>query len=73
MNTRREFLRVGGLGALGLSLPQRLARRLIEAGTRVVTIYQQLGLAHRTELYDSLERPHALVPKARVIDDLLVL
>ena len=25
MNTRREFLRVGGLGALGLSLPQLLA------------------------------------------------
>jgi hypothetical protein len=72
VNTRREFLRVGGSGVPGRSLPQRLARRLIEAGTRVVTIYQQLGLDHRTELYDSLERPHALVPKARVIDELLV-
>ena len=69
MTTRREFLRVGGLGAVGLSLPVEAP---VTLGNIVATIYNQLGLDHRTELYDSLERPHALVPKARVIDELLV-
>tara|TARA_B100000029_G_scaffold246983_1_gene243910 strand:- start:354 stop:1691 length:1338 start_codon:yes stop_codon:yes gene_type:complete len=44
----------------------------VTPGDIVATLYQQLGLDHRTELYDSLERPHALVPKARVVDELLV-
>jgi hypothetical protein len=43
----------------------------VTPGDIVATIYNQLGLDHRTELYDSLERPHALVPKARVIEGLL--
>lgn len=51
------------------SLP---AEAPVTPGYIVATIYNQLGLDHRTELYDSLERPHALVPKARVIDELLV-
>ena len=51
------------------SLP---AKQPVTPGDIVATIYNQLGIDHRTELHDSLERPHMLVPKGRVIDGLLV-
>ena len=51
------------------SLP---AKQPVTPGDIVATIYNQLGIDHNTELYDSLERPHMLVPKGRVIDGLLV-
>ena len=51
------------------SLP---AEQPVTPGDIVATIYNQLGIDHNTELYDSLERPHMLVPKGRVIDGLLV-
>jgi len=51
------------------SLP---AEQPVTPGDIVATIYNQLGVDHRTELHDSLDRPHMLVPKGRVIDGLLV-
>ena len=51
------------------SLP---AEQPVTPGDIVATIYNQLGIDHRTELHDSLDRPHMLVPKGRVIDGLLV-
>jgi len=43
----------------------------ISPGDIVATIYRLLGVDHRHVLYDSLERPHTIVPKARVTRELL--
>ncbi len=40
-------------------------------GDIVATIYRLLGVDHRHTLYDSLERPHTVVPKARVVQELI--
>jgi hypothetical protein len=43
----------------------------VSPGDIVATIYRLLGVDHRHELYDSLDRPHAVVPKARVVKELI--
>jgi hypothetical protein len=43
----------------------------VSPGDIVATIYRLLGVDHRHELYDSLNRPHAVVPKARVVKELI--
>lgn len=43
----------------------------VSPGDIVATIYQLLGVDHRHELYDSLNRPHAVVPEANVVKELL--
>jgi hypothetical protein len=43
----------------------------VSPGDIVATIYRQLGIDHRHELYDSLERPHAVVPEANIVADLI--
>lgn len=43
----------------------------VTPGDVIATIYRLLGVDHRTVLYDSLNRPHQVVPSARVINELL--
>lgn len=40
-------------------------------GDVVATMYRLLGVNHDQVLYDSLERPHAVVPKGRVLNELI--
>ena len=44
----------------------------VSPGDVIATMYQLLGVDHRHQLYDSLERPHAVVPEAEIVRDLLV-
>jgi hypothetical protein len=43
----------------------------VSPGDIVATIYRLLGVDHRHVLYDSLDRPHTVVPKARVVKELI--
>jgi hypothetical protein len=43
----------------------------VSPGDIVATMYRLLGIDHRHVLYDSLDRPHTVVPEARVVQDLL--
>lgn len=43
----------------------------VSPGDVIATMYQLLGVDHRHQLYDSLERPHAVVPEAEVVRDIL--
>jgi uncharacterized protein (DUF1501 family) len=43
----------------------------VTPGDIVATIYQLLGVNHQHLLYDTLNRPHTVVPEARIIHDLL--
>ncbi|GIW91802.1 MAG: hypothetical protein KatS3mg109_2234 [Pirellulaceae bacterium] len=43
----------------------------VTPGDIVATIYRALGVDHRTLIYDALQRPHQVVPEARVVDELL--
>lgn len=43
----------------------------VTPGDIVATIYQLLGVDHQHLLYDTLNRPHTVVPEARIIHDLL--
>ena len=43
----------------------------VSPGDIVATIYRLLGVDHRHTLYDALDRPHAVVPKARVVQPLI--
>ncbi len=45
--------------------------RPVSPGDIVATIYRLLGIDHRYVLYDSLDRPHTVVPKARVVKELI--
>lgn len=47
------------------------ADRPTTPGDVLATIYQQLGIDARSELYDRVARPHRIVPKGDVISDLL--
>jgi uncharacterized protein (DUF1501 family) len=38
----------------------------------IATIYHQLGIDHRRELYDRFARPHRIIPTGDVLKDLLV-
>ncbi|MFT5524617.1 MAG: hypothetical protein ACI9HK_002574 [Pirellulaceae bacterium] len=38
---------------------------------QIIVIYRLRGVDHRHELHDSLDRPHAVVPKARVVKELI--
>jgi Protein of unknown function (DUF1501) len=40
-------------------------------GDIVSTVYHTLGIRHDTEIRDTLDRPHRLVPSGDVVDDLL--
>ena len=50
------------------SLP---AENPVSPGDIVATIYRLLGVDHRHVLYDSLSRPHTVVPEARVVKELI--
>ena len=52
------------MGALPIEGP-------VSPGDIVATIYRLLGVDHRHELYDSLDRPHMVVPQARVVTELI--
>ena len=41
-------------------------------GDIIATIYRQLGIDHRQQLYDRFDRPHRIVPVGEVVDELLV-
>jgi len=41
-------------------------------GDIIATIYRQLGIDFRRELYDRFDRPHRIVPNGEVVEDLLV-
>jgi hypothetical protein len=43
----------------------------VSPGDIVATIYRLLGVDHQHVLYDSLDRPHAVVPKANVVKELI--
>ncbi|MFP6673951.1 MAG: DUF1501 domain-containing protein [Pirellulaceae bacterium] len=43
----------------------------VSPGDIVATIYRLLGVDHHHLLYDSLDRPHTVVPKANVVKDLI--
>jgi uncharacterized protein (DUF1501 family) len=40
-------------------------------GDILATIYRLLGIEHRNDLYDRLQRPHQIVANGEVVDDLL--
>lgn len=46
-------------------------RDALSPGDVVSTIYHCLGIAHDSEIYDSLNRPHRLVPTGNVVPELL--
>jgi hypothetical protein len=46
-------------------------QRPVSPGEIVSTIYWLLGIDHQRLLYDSLNRPHAIVPQGRVVAELL--
>lgn len=43
----------------------------VSPGDIIATIYQLLGVSHDHMLYDKLNRPHTVVPEARIIHELL--
>lgn len=43
----------------------------VSPGDIVATIYRTLGVDHRSPLYDSLNRPHPIVPEGQVVHSLL--
>jgi len=43
----------------------------VTPGDIIATIYQLLGISHNHLLYDTLNRPHTVVPEARIIRELL--
>jgi hypothetical protein len=47
------------------------ADRPVTPGDLVATMYRLLGVDHRRELFDSLGRPHRIIPKGDVIGDLV--
>jgi uncharacterized protein DUF1501 len=47
------------------------ADRPVTPGDLVATIYHLLGINYRREILDPLERPHRIVPKGDVIDELV--
>jgi uncharacterized protein DUF1501 len=47
-------------------------RQLVrQPGDVMATIYRLLGIDHRRELYDPLQRPHRIVPKGEVVEELI--
>ena len=40
-------------------------------GDMIATVYHLLGIDHRRELYDRLDRPHRIVPEGDVVQELL--
>ena len=54
--------------------PAQVWARLLDDGIylcSVSTMYRLLGLDHRQLIYDSLERPHQLVPKGNIVHELI--
>jgi hypothetical protein len=47
------------------------ADRPTTPGDLIATMYRLLGVDHRQELYDSLSRPHRVIPKGDVIEELI--
>ncbi|MFO0869060.1 MAG: DUF1501 domain-containing protein [Pirellulales bacterium] len=47
------------------------ADRPVTPGQSIATLYHALGIDHRRQLFDSLQRPHRIVPVGDVIPDLL--
>ena len=47
------------------------ADRPVTPGDIIATMYQALGIDHRRQLYDSLARPHRIVPTGDAVDELL--
>ena len=43
----------------------------VSPGDIVATMYRLLGVDPKQQIYDSLNRPHQLVPKGRVIEELI--
>ena len=43
----------------------------VSPGDIVATIYQLLGVHHHHMLYDKLERPHTVVPEARLVQEII--
>lgn len=43
----------------------------VTPGDIIATIYQLLGVSHNHLLYDTLDRPHTVVPEARIIRELI--
>lgn len=58
---------------LGASDPQGAfpADRPTNPGDIIATIYHALGIDHRRQLYDRLDRPHRIVPSGDVVRELL--
>jgi hypothetical protein len=48
------------------------ADRPVSPGQSIATLYQALGVDHRRQLFDSLQRPHRIVPVGDAIPELLV-
>ena len=51
------------------AFPQNLP---VTPGDVIATIYHVLGIDHRQEFHDRLDRPHLVVPEGNVIKNLLV-
>lgn len=43
----------------------------VSPGDIVATIYRLLGVSHHHMLYDNLERPHTVVPEARLVQEII--
>lgn len=43
----------------------------VSPGDIVATMYRQLGIDPRHTIYDALERPHTVVPKGRIVHEIL--
>lgn len=43
----------------------------VSPGDIVATLYRLMGVDHRHMLYDRLERPHTVVPEARLVHDIM--
>jgi uncharacterized protein (DUF1501 family) len=44
----------------------------VSPGDVIATIYRLLGIRSTTQIYDSLGRPHEVVPQGRVLSEILV-
>ena len=51
------------------AFPQNLP---VTPGDVIATIYHALGIDHRQEFHDRLDRPHLVVPEGNVVENLLV-
>lgn len=43
----------------------------VSPGDIVATLYRLMGVDHHHILYDRLERPHTVVPEARLVQDII--